>query len=429
MAPRPSRLSEALARARPGVFSAFCIVAAFGTYFCMYAFRKPFTAGTFEDVTLWGIGYKPVLVAAQLLGYTLSKFIGIKVVSEMPAARRAGMILILIGIAEAALLLFALVPAPYNFGLLFLNGLPLGMVFGLVLSFLEGRQLTEALTAGLCASFIVSGGVVKSVGRTMILDWGISEYWMPFLTGLVFAVPLVLSVALLRHIPPPTKVDVAKRAPRKPMYHRQRAAFFRRHAAGLIGLFLAYVLLTVMRTLRGDFAVEIWDELGEGGKPAIFAKSEALVMIGVVIVNGAAIRIRNHRLAFLSTLCLIAGGFLFVLLALAGQHQGWLSPFAFMVLSGFGMYVPYVAFHTTLFERLLSSLREPANLGFLMYFADSVGYLGVVGVLAARSLTTDNLEFLPLFLTISLVVAVTSIAIVIWLYIHFRARLPQGDRG
>ena len=54
----PSRLSRALTDARPGVFSAFCIVAAFGTYFCMYAFRKPFTAGTFTGQTLLGIEAK-----------------------------------------------------------------------------------------------------------------------------------------------------------------------------------------------------------------------------------------------------------------------------------------------------------------------------------------------------------------------------------
>jgi hypothetical protein len=36
-----------LVRAGGGwVFSAWCLVAAFGTYFCMYAFRKPFTAAT-----------------------------------------------------------------------------------------------------------------------------------------------------------------------------------------------------------------------------------------------------------------------------------------------------------------------------------------------------------------------------------------------
>jgi len=421
----PSRLSRALAGARPGVFSAFCIVAAFGTYFCMYAFRKPFTAGTYTGQTLWGIDAKTVLVASQLLGYTLSKFIGIKVVSEMPPARRAATILGLVAVAEAALLAFALAPQELGFLCLFVNGLPLGMVFGLVLSFLEGRRLTEALTAGLCASFIVASGVVKSVGRTLIETYDVAETWMPFLTGLVFAVPLVISVSLLRHIPPPTPGDVAARTARAPMNGAQRLEFFRRHAPGLIGLLLAYTLLTVMRTLRDDFAVEIWDELGEGGEPAIFAKSETLIMLGVVLVNGAAIRLRDHRVAFLSTLGLVGGGFTLVLVALAGQTQGWLSPFAFMVLSGFGMYVPYVAFHTTLFERLLAAMRDPANLGFLMYLADSAGYLGVVGVLVGKGQVSGELEFLPLYKTISLVVAVASIVITIWLTAHFRQRLPR----
>jgi hypothetical protein len=37
--------------------SVWCVVAAFGTYFCMYAFRKPFTAATYTDVTLWNVGH------------------------------------------------------------------------------------------------------------------------------------------------------------------------------------------------------------------------------------------------------------------------------------------------------------------------------------------------------------------------------------
>ena len=39
-----------LSRARPSVFVAYCITAAFCTYFCMYAFRKPFGAATFEGL-------------------------------------------------------------------------------------------------------------------------------------------------------------------------------------------------------------------------------------------------------------------------------------------------------------------------------------------------------------------------------------------
>ena len=82
-------------------------------------------------------------------------------------------------------MLFALTPAAVELRLAVLNGLPLGMVFGLVLGFLEGRRHTEALTAGLCASFIVADGVDKSVGA-YLLEAGVSEYWMPFAAGLLF---------------------------------------------------------------------------------------------------------------------------------------------------------------------------------------------------------------------------------------------------
>src|SRR5688572_4536248 len=99
--------------------AAWCVVAAFGTYFCMYAFRKPFTAGTYADVVLWGVGYKTVLVVAQVLGYTVSKFVGIKVVSEVSPRRRAVLLLGLIAAAELALVLFGLTPPPFNFVWLF----------------------------------------------------------------------------------------------------------------------------------------------------------------------------------------------------------------------------------------------------------------------------------------------------------------------
>ena len=63
--------------------------AAFSTYFCMYAFRKPFTAATFEGEFLFGFKLKAVLVVSQLAGYMLSKFIGIRVVSAMRSEYRA----------------------------------------------------------------------------------------------------------------------------------------------------------------------------------------------------------------------------------------------------------------------------------------------------------------------------------------------------
>ena len=100
----------------------------------MYAFRKPFTAATFDVVPGWhfALDYKIALVIAQAVGYALSKLIGVKVISEIEPARRSAAIVGLIGAAWLALIAFALVPAPWNIAALFLNGLPLGMIWGLV---------------------------------------------------------------------------------------------------------------------------------------------------------------------------------------------------------------------------------------------------------------------------------------------------------
>ena len=425
--PRPSRLSGFLEKAGPTTFSAYCIVAAFGTYFCMYAFRKPFTAATYDDTVWLGIGFKTILVSAQVAGYTLSKFIGIKVVSEMPAGRRAVTILLLLAIAEFALLLFAVTPVPWNFIWLFVNGLPLGMVFGLVLGFLEGRKVTEALSAGLCASFIVSSGFVKSVGRSLIQDFGVDPFWMPALVGLLFVAPAVFFVFLLSRIPPPSSDDEQMRTKREPMNAADRRAFFRRHAFGLCGLLSIYVLLTVVRSLRDDFAVEIWQELGVSDTPSIYARSEFFVMLGVIAVNGLAILVKNNRLALLSSIGLLSIGFLIVLGAVGGHFSGVLGPLPLMVLLGLGMYVPYVAFHTTVFERMVAAFRETGTIGYLMYLADAVGYLGYVGVMVFRNVAGETASFLNLLLVTSVLVSLVSIVLSIMLSFYFIRTTPIDE--
>ena len=44
---------------------------------------------------------------------------------------------------------------------MFFNGLPLGMIGGLVVRYLEGRRASELLLAALSCSFIVASGAVK----------------------------------------------------------------------------------------------------------------------------------------------------------------------------------------------------------------------------------------------------------------------------
>ena len=56
------------------LFNTYCIAVAFGAYFCMYAFRKPFSVGVFEGQVdlpvLPAIDYKILLIIFQVMGYT-----------------------------------------------------------------------------------------------------------------------------------------------------------------------------------------------------------------------------------------------------------------------------------------------------------------------------------------------------------------------
>ena len=191
----PSRLTVWFSGASSWVFVCVASWAGFSTYFCMYAFRKPFTAATYEGSGLFaGVELKTALVVSQLLGYALSKFVGIKLCSEARPEHRRTMLVLLIALAEAALLLFAVLPPGGQVAVMFLNGLSLGMVWGLVVWHLEGRQTSEILLAALSCSFIVSSGAVKDAGRWLMSAWQVPEAWMPAAAGACFLPPFLASV-------------------------------------------------------------------------------------------------------------------------------------------------------------------------------------------------------------------------------------------
>ncbi|RUL89183.1 DUF5690 family protein [Tautonia sociabilis] len=385
----------------------WAVAAAFGTYFCMYVFRKPFTAASYAGGEVFGLPEKTVLVTTQVFGYMLSKVVGIRVIAELPPARRALGLLVLVGAAELALLGFAVMPSPMHAACLFVNGLALGMVFGLVLGFLEGRRTTEALAAGLCASFILADGVAKSVG-TWLLDQGVSERMMPGLADLLFVPPILLFVGMLSRVPPPDKEDVIHRGERSAMDRHDRAAMIRGHGLGLMLLIGVYLLVTIARSVRADFMPEIWRGLGVEAAPETFARSEVLVAFFVLASNGLSVLIRDNRRAFFAAIGVAMVGGLMMLAALAGLRRGSLDGLTFMVLVGIGLYLPYVVIHTTIFERLIAMTRDRGNLGFLMYLADAVGYLGYVVLMLTQGLIPTGPSFLTFFSVICGVIAVLT---------------------
>lgn len=394
-----TRLNQAFAKANPVLFTGFAGLAAFAAYFSMYAFRKPFTVALFIGVPGWHfvLDYKIALVLAQVLGYAVSKMIGVKVIAEITPNRRAAAILALIFISWLALILFAVIPAPWNVLTMFLNGLPLGLIWGLVFGFMEGRRTSEVLGAILCASFILSSGAVKSVGKLLMDGWHISPFWMPAAAGALFFPLLGLSVWVLSQLPPPSVQDEAARVRRAPMDGAARMRFLRRYGPGLALLVFCYVLVTAIRDFRDNFAAEIWTALGFGHAAAVFTASELPVAFLSLTVLAVIIVVRDNTKALLVIHGVVMAGLLLLGVSTLAFQAGLLSPLAWMILSGAGLYMAYVPFNAMLFDRLIAASDTVGTAGFLIYVADACGYLGSSALLVWRNFGLTRLNWLQVF--------------------------------
>lgn len=364
-------------------------IAAFWVYLAMYAFRKPVAVATFsEQAALWGIDFKSAVIMAQALGYACSKIIGIRVVSVQRGAGRKGLILGLIGISWLALLGMALLPARLAPYCMVANGLPLGMIWGLVVSYLEGRRLTEVLTTILSASFIVSSGLVKAVGGVLLLQ-GVPETWMPAATGLLFAPLLVIALQVLAAIPPPDEKDRHARGERVAMDGAARRRFVALHWVGLSLLLAGYGLLVALRDYRDNFAADMWEQLGYGRSPTLFLETEIPVTFAVLLGLAAIGWIRRNRAALVAVYALIFTGAAILGLSTLAWRLGLIGPVAWITLSGTGLYLAHAPFSAVLFERIMAFTRYPGNAGFLIYVADAFGYCGSLALMLAFSLGGD----------------------------------------
>lgn len=412
--------SPALLR-NPTTLLLFGATAAFCTYASAFAFRRGISAVTFEGMMVAGVSYKIWLVTAQVFGYALSKRIGVKVVSEMSPGRRAVNILFFVGAALLALLGFAVVPAPWNIVFLFLNGLPLGLVYGTILGFLEGRRQTDAMMAGLTASFIFASGFVKTVALTIKTAWGVSEFWLPFVTGTLFVIPLLISTYALTLLPPPTDEDRAQRTVRVPMPAADRRAFVKNFELGLVLLIISYVLLTALRDFRDNFGPEILRDAGVDN-PAIFAKTETIVAVGILIVMALIQRVKDNfrAFAFLNGIMLV--GALLVGVSTYAYSINLLSPGNWFLLTGLGLYMSYVPCNGLYFERLIASFRYASTVGFILTLADWYGYLGSVAVLLYKNFGHANISFREFFMNGAYVMAILYGLLLVASFLYFRQR-------
>lgn len=400
---------------------------AFLSYTSVYAYRKPFTVATFEGVAYGGIPYQTLLIICQVIGYMASKFFGIRFIAELKRIGRWKTALLLIGISWLALLGFALVPPPWGMVFLFINGFPLGFLWGIVFSYVEGRRSTDFIGSVMAVSFVFAGGFTRSVAVWIREHWLVADQWLGFVTGLLFLLPLLLFIHLIEKIPPPDDDDIRERTIRLPMNRSDRRTFLRKFGTGIFLVTLTYLILTVMRDIRDNYMTNMWIELGYRNDYKIMADTETITSVAVLLLMAMLVLVRNNILAFRLVHWVIAAGFLLCAVSSFLFVQQKISGAIWMQLTGLGLYLGYIPFNCIFFERLIAVFRISGNVGFLIYFADAFGYLGSVSVMLGKALLKLDLNWSAFYSQGVVLLSVAGIAGVIGSYISFNRKYSLNN--
>lgn len=398
--------------------------AALLSYSLVYALRKPYTAASFEGLTFMGSDYKVAVTTIQILGYVIAKFFGIKIISELKKENRFRFFVGSAILAELALVGFGLLEAPYNIAAMFVNGLSLGCMWGVIFSFIEGRKVTDILASLLGVSMVFSSGVAKSFGLFAMNEMQIDQFWMPAVIG-GFALPLLVFMGyMLKRLPQPTAEDIALRNERVVLDGKGRVALFRKYAPILTLLFIGNFMLLVLRDIKEDFLVNILDMSNQSSW--FFARIDTIVTLIILGIFALFAFFRSNIRALLWLMTLVIAGCLTMTYVSFHYETLDLKPVTWLFIQSLSLYIAYLTFQTIFFDRFIACFRIKGNVGFFIALIDFIGYLGTVTLLSTKEFLNIELEWFALFNHIAGFVGATCSILFIVASILIHRKYMQG---
>lgn len=376
--------------------------AALLSYSLVYALRKPYTAASFEGLTLFDCDYKVAVTTIQILGYVIAKFFGIKIISELKRENRFRFFVGSAILAEVALVGFGLLNAPFNVIAMFVNGLSLGCMWGVIFSFIEGRKITDILASLLGVSMVFSSGLAKSFGLFVMNDLHVSQFWMPALIGGLALPVLVFMGYMLKRLPHPTAEDIALRNERVVLDGKGRKSIFLKYASILTLLLVGNFLLMTLRDIKEDFLVNILDM--DNQSSWLFAQVDTIVTLIILGIFALFVFFRSNIKALMCLMALVIAGCLTMTYVSYHYETLDLSPVGWLFIESLSIYIAFLTFQTLFFDRFIACFRIKGNVGFFITLIDFTGYLGTVTLLSTKELLGIDLDWFSLFNHIACIV-------------------------
>ena len=381
----------------------------FSIYTCMYALRKPFSGLTYNDLYLWGFNVKIWMVLCQLIGYTLSKFLGIRILGGLNRDYRGIFLICLLAASLIPLVVLRYSRIEIWPFLMILNGFPLGLVWGLVFSYVEGRKHTELIGAMLACTFVFSSGWVKTMALWLKDILKLSTNEVPYITGAFALFPAMAFILLLERFPGPSEEDIKLRLERRSLDHGSQKKILGELQYLILPFVMIYGLLTILRDFRDNFSADMLNQYSIFNSQSFVRIELPVTLILLCIVPGFSL-IKSHIKSLkITTYCLTMGGCISFISVLGFQLQ-FLSLQALLVISGAGLYLGYILINISVMDRIIGLNGTTANSSFLIYIADSVGYFFSLTITSVALLgNKESVDWVSVFNNLTLIGSVVIV--------------------
>jgi hypothetical protein len=211
------------------------------------------------------------------------------------------------------------------------------------------------------------------------------------------------------------------------MDKNQRKKIFMEFATGLALLTLAYILLSIYRDLRDNFAADIWKSIHVSNS-MIFTWSELPIAMIVFIVMSSLMLIKDNKKAFRMNNYIILSGFSLIGLSTLALKLSIINPTVWMILLGLGIYLGYLPYNCIMFDRLIAAFGSAANAGFFIYIADSFGYLGSVGALIFKNFNSKEMSWFNFLKATSFGLSLFGCLLVLLSLLYFNLKFKENSK-
>jgi hypothetical protein len=212
------------------------------------------------------------------------------------------------------------------------------------------------------------------------------------------------------------------------MTKEQRRNFVNKYGFGVISLIVVYVMVTVLRDIRENFAVEIFKAV-QVTDISIFTITETKIGLMVTLLAGVLFVIKDNKIALWVNYIFIGLGiFMIGAVTYLFDHQ-LIGPINWMVFVGLGIYMAYVPYNCTLYERLIAVTKEESNISFLLYPADFCGYIGSVCVILIKNFGGGNINWLEYYVKFAYILPIIALVFLLFSWIYFRRKFSTHSIG